>query len=224
MDGPDIAALYFSQLDTIYGPVSVLSSIDIMAYEANTGGTLLTTTYQYEELLCSKTYNDIYFPTSNSMIAMTQINYPTGAYSKYSYKTYKETTYAGYLPGSNETYKISSRIDMIDGEESGRKDYDYINNSSGYPFSFRLTDPEKNGRIAGEIRYHTLVTEPVSGSENQKKTTLYTFDNTHQKINEEVYLEALIIIKKLSLYRVQEMTANLRLHIMECITLSIAYI
>lgn len=106
----------------------------------------------------------------NKYANLTEIHYPTGAYSKYSYE--KTVGNMGNR-GSREYFRIKTRQDIDNNKSYNMKKYDYIGNYTGYP---SYINPNS---LPAEFTYGVEVTDAYLSE------TSYTFNNIHLKSREE---------------------------------------
>lgn len=108
--------------------------------------------------------------TKNIYANLTEIHYPTGAHSKY---TYEKTIGNMGNAGSQEYFRIKTRQDIDKDKSYNMKTYEYSGNYTGYP---TCNDPNS---LPENFTYAVDVTDVYSSKVN------YTFNNKHLKSSEE---------------------------------------
>ncbi len=109
--------------------------------------------------------------TENKYANLTEIHYPSGAYSKY---TYEKTVGNMGNQGSTEYFRVKTRQDIDNGKSYNKKTYDYIGNYTGYP---TCNDPNS---LSSDFTYG------VNVSDVYLTKVSYIFNNKHLKSSEEI--------------------------------------
>ncbi|NLC67448.1 MAG: hypothetical protein GX754_01390 [Clostridiaceae bacterium] len=107
---------------------------------------------------------------ANYYANLTEIHYPTGAYTKYSYQS---TTGNLGNQGSYVYYRIKTREDIENSVSFNKDTYTYNGNYTGYP---SYDDPAS---LPSSFTYGTTVTD------NENLQAIYTFNYKHLKTREE---------------------------------------
>ncbi|NJD04665.1 MAG: hypothetical protein FIA99_19170 [Ruminiclostridium sp.] len=108
--------------------------------------------------------------TQNVYANLTEVHYPTGAYSKYTYET--ATGNLGNQ-GSYDYYRVKTREENDNSVIYNKDTYNYNGNNTGFP---TYSDPNS---LPGSFSYGTTIVD------NENNYTVYTFNNNHLGTREE---------------------------------------
>lgn len=199
MNNITYATLNLDRVKSYCGNADVLTQITDAEYNV--------TKYEYKEKFTHiynqdiETYNPTY-TVSGSVFALEKVSLPTGGSINYEYEKARRA-YAYFIPQVivtdwYEVYKISKVSDSSGFERT----YEYENDQSGYPYGRLDVEPIMppgwwyTGTPTGNIT--ALYSSPVSSANIQYHciirqngvTTITTFNNQHNKINEQTYTDS----------------------------------
>ncbi|TEB06806.1 tRNA3(Ser)-specific nuclease WapA precursor [Pelotomaculum schinkii] len=160
---PDSSTIQFilESIPACHGEYKLVKKIDRLGRE---------TTFNYNINSANFTFYKYSGEKVNKYANITEIHYPTGAYSKYTYEKAR-----GVLGnhGSLEYYRIKTREDIENGKSYNNQTYSYINNFTGYP---TCTD---SNSLPTNFTYRVDVTDAYLTK------TSHTFNSKHLEIRAE---------------------------------------